>query len=140
MYSSNPPPLNTTITPVIPPRRSSAPVFEPYALHIISSVIRDLQFLHNQGYISFITLEEIIERLPKPVGPPAPSPSTSPKPKSPTVSVKSDTSQKPVPTSVAPQRPFSASSEISQQEEQHSHPITQSEHTAEEDDHNLQSH
>src|ERR1051326_1020119 len=106
MYSSNPPPLNTTFTSVVSPRRSSTSVFEPYALHIISSVIRDLQFLRNQGYISLTTLEEIIERLPKPVGhsiPHTPSPSTSPKPlKSPAASVKSINSQKPIPAFVAP--------------------------------------
>src|SRR6266542_2835020 len=99
MHPSNPPPLNTSFSSVPPSKRTSV-VFEPYALYMISSVIRDLQFLSQQGYISFAALEEIIERLPKPVvhatphTPPAPSPSSSPvpQPESPAVSIKSDNS------------------------------------------------
>jgi len=148
MHPSNPPPLNTSFSSIPASKRTSV-VFEPYALHMIASVIRDLQFLRQQGYITITALEEIVERLPKPVPvshatphtpPPALSPTTSPRSKSPAVSVKSDTSQKPISNFIAPPRPLSAPSEISPQQEQQSlHPLAQSEPITEvEDDQNQQ--
>ncbi|PKK68950.1 hypothetical protein RhiirC2_518189 [Rhizophagus irregularis] len=124
MHSSNPPPLNTSFSSIPPSKRTSV-VFEPYALHMIASVIRDLQFLRQQGYISFAALEEIIERLPKPVvhaaphTPPAPSPSSSPipQPESPAVSIKSDISQKRNSNTSITQRPPSTSSQLLQQQQ-----------------------
>ncbi|GES98273.1 VHS domain-containing protein [Rhizophagus clarus] len=134
MHSSNPPPLNTSFSSVPPSKRTSV-VFEPYALHMIASVIRDLQFLRQQGYISFAALEEIIERLPKPVvhatphTPPAPSPSSSPIPQSesPSVSVKSDISQKRNSNISITQRPPSTSSQILQQQQQQLQQLQQQE-------------
>ncbi|RIA90967.1 hypothetical protein C1645_135355 [Glomus cerebriforme] len=125
MHSSNPPPLNTSF-PTVPPSKRASVVFEPYVLYMISSVIRDLQFLCQQGYISIAALEEIIERLPKPVvhpaphTPPAPSPSSSPIPQSesPSVSIKSDTSQKRNSNNSIIQRPISTSSQNSQLQQQ----------------------
>ncbi|KAG9300199.1 hypothetical protein G9A89_002645 [Geosiphon pyriformis] len=46
---------------------SGAPIiYEPYVWHIIQGVIRDLQFLCDQNYLSPIALAEIVNRLPKP--------------------------------------------------------------------------
>lgn len=147
MHPSNPPPLNTSFSSIPPSKRTSV-VFEPYALHMIASVIRDLQFLRQQGYISFAALEEIIERLPKPVvhaaphTPPAPSPSSSPipQPESPTVSIKSDISQKRNSNTSITQRPPSTSSQNLQQqrEEQSLHSLAQGKSIAEEENQNQQ--
>jgi hypothetical protein len=142
MHPSNPPPLNSSYSSVPPSKRTSV-VFEPYALHMIASVIRDLQFLRQQGYISFAALEEIIERLPKPVvhatphTPPAPSPSSSPvpQPESPAVS---DISQKRNSNTSITQRPPSTSSQILQQEGQSLHSLGQGNSIVEEENQNQQ--
>src|ERR1043165_1158311 len=98
MHSSNQPPLNSSFTPSKRASTSGSQVvvFEPYVLHIVQTIVRDLQFLRQQGCISPITLDEIVERLPKPVihaaphTPPAISPTSSPVPRteSPVASVK----------------------------------------------------
>nr|CAG8519947.1 6341_t:CDS:2 [Entrophospora candida]CAG8554317.1 10881_t:CDS:2 [Entrophospora candida] len=41
-------------------------VLEPYAIHIINSIVQDLTFLHQQGYIEKDVLDEISSKLPKP--------------------------------------------------------------------------
>ncbi|CAG8476248.1 7989_t:CDS:2 [Paraglomus brasilianum] len=57
---------------------------DPHVLYILQGIVRDLQFLCDGGYITRIALDEIIDKLPKPVthfipnNTPAASPSPSP--------------------------------------------------------------
>ncbi|CAG8667924.1 5397_t:CDS:2 [Funneliformis caledonium] len=127
MYASNSPPPDASYTSVNPSMKTSViskvSGIEPYVSHIVQNVTRDLEFLRQQGCISSIAFDEIVERLPKPIfhaaphtPPPAPSPTSPVRSESSDVSVKSDTSKKHNSITSIPQRPLSASSQISQEQ------------------------
>ncbi|CAG8452272.1 15920_t:CDS:1 [Dentiscutata erythropus] len=77
MDSNNPTPITPTTPTTSFAKRSStfsngvSPPLDPPILHILSGILRDLQFLNTQRYISDFALQEIIERLPKPALPAA---------------------------------------------------------------------
>ncbi|KAF0462059.1 SH3-domain-containing protein [Gigaspora margarita] len=108
MDSNNPTPLTPTTPTTLLAKRSSTfsngvlQSLDPPILHILSGILRDLQFLNQQRYISDFALQEIIERLPKPTIPvlsprsspvPLPVPAPAPQVGSPVPSVHSEHSK-----------------------------------------------